>query len=309
MAERSADPSVGAATAAASFEHERPRLAAMAYRMLGSHTEAEDAVQETYLRWAAADQAVIDNVGAWLTTVCTRICLDRLRSATRRRETYVGPWLPEPVLTDDLDLTEATAMGESLTLAFLVVLESLSPLERVAFLLHDVFEHGYDDIAAVLDRTPDAVRQLVSRARRHLEERRPRFELDAQRRWEVADAFVAAAAGGDMEGMLALLAPDVVLTADGGGVVSAARRPLEGPDRVTRFLLGLFRQATETVEIVRHAVNGMPALVVRDHGDLVVVFGFDVADGVVTAIHAVRNPAKFGGLRGATGPRTGSGGS
>lgn len=277
-------------------EAERPRLVAMAYRMLGTHAEAEDAVQETFLRWASVEDTVIDNPAAWLTTVCTRVCLDRLKSASRRREEYVGPWLPEPLLTDDLDLADAAAMGESLTLAFLVVLESLSPLERVAFLLHDVFGHGHDDVAAALDRTPDAVRQLVSRARRHVAERRPRFEADAQRRWEVAEAFLAAAAGGDVGEVMALLAPDVVLRADGGGVVSAARNPLEGPDRVARFLLGLFRQADETVELEPRPVNKMPGLLVWQAGQLVSVFAFDVADGVVTAVHAIRNPDKLGAV-------------
>jgi RNA polymerase sigma-70 factor, ECF subfamily len=274
----------------------RDRLVGLAYRILGQVTEAEDAVQETFVRWSEADRTAIDNPGGWLTTVCTRICLDRLRSAVHRRETYVGPWLPEPVRTHDLDLSDATAMGESLTLAFLVVLEALSPLERVAFLLHDVFGYGHDELAAMLERSPAAIRQLVSRARRNLASRRPRFEPDADRRWDVATSFLTAASGGPVEELITLLAPDVVFTSDGGGLVSAARRPVVGAERVARFVQGLIRQAPAELQVIRTEINGMPGLLaLRDgHPDTVIVFS--VAGGLISAVHAIRNPEKLSAL-------------
>lgn len=273
------------------------RLVGLAYRALGRMTEAQDVVQETWERWAAADQASIDNPGGWLTTVCTRRCVDLLRSAAHQRETYVGPWLPEPIPTDDLDLADAAAMGETLTLAFLVVLESLSPLERVAFLLHDVFAYDHDTVAGMLGRSPAAVRQLVSRARGQVDARRPRFEADASRRWEVAEAFLAAATGGAMEDLLSLLAPDVEFTSDGGGVVTAARRSVKGPERVARFILGIVSLAPDEATVRTTAINGMPALVAEVGGEPNTVFAFDVADGRILAIRAVRNPDKLAALR------------
>ena len=277
-------------------EH-RDRLVGLAYRMLGRMTEAEDAVQETFLRFAAADRATIDTPGGWLTTVCSRLCVDRLRSASRQREAYVGPWLPEPIATEDLDLTDGAAMGETLTLAFLVVLESLSPLERVAFLLHDVFGYDHDEVARMLDRSPAATRQLVSRARRSVADRRPRFEADAGRRWEIARAFLNAADGGRIDDLVGLLAPDVTLVSDGGGVVSAARRPVVGADRVARFVAGVWRQAAAGRQVHLQEVNGMPSVVATVDGRLETVFVFNVADGRISAVRAVRNPAKLAGLR------------
>lgn len=274
----------------------RDRLIGLAYRALGRMTEAEDAVQETFLRWSSADRAGIVNPGGWLTTVCTRLCLDRLRSASRQRETYVGPWLPEPVVTDDLDLADGVAMGETLTLAFLVLLEALSPLERVAFLLHDVFGFGHDEVGRMLDRTPAAARQLVSRARRHVSEGRPRFEPDAARRWEVATAFLAAAQGGALDELMRLLAPEVTFTSDGGGVASAALRPVVGADRVARFLVGLLRKAPPETEVRPAVVNGMPAVVGVIDGRPDTVIVVDVADGHVTAVRAIRNPDKLRSL-------------
>jgi RNA polymerase sigma-70 factor, ECF subfamily len=274
----------------------RDRLVGLAYRILGQITEAEDAVQETFVRWSEADRTAIDNPGGWLTTVCTRICLDRLRSAVRRRETYVGPWLPEPVRTDDLDLSDATAMGESLTLAFLVVLEALSPLERVAFLLHDVFGYGHDELASMLERSPAAIRQLVSRARRNVASRRPRFEPDADRRWDIATSFLAAASGGPVDELITLLAPDVVFTSDGGGLVSAARRPVVGAEKVARFVQGLIRQTPADLRVIRTEINGMPGLLALRDGHPDTVIAFSVADGLISAVHAIRNPEKLSTL-------------
>lgn len=264
--------------ASVDLEAERRRLFGLAYRMIGEVAEAEDAVQDAMARWAAADPAAIDNPAAWLTTVTTRICLDRLTAARRRRVTYVGPWLPEPLLTDDADPADAAEAADTMTLAFLVLLETLSPAERAVFLLHDVFGHPHDEIARMLDRSPAAVRQLASRARAHLQDRRPRYEADADRRRAVAEAF---------------LAPDVVLTSDGGGRASAARHPLHGADRVARFLRGIWRQAgaAATVDLVE--VNGEPGLVGRIEGEVAALFVLHVDGGAVAEIQAIRNPEKL----------------
>ena len=268
------------------------RLFGIAYRMLGSVTEAEDAVQEGFARLAAADG--VDDPAGWLTTVVTRLCIDRLRSAQRRRETYVGPWLPEPLLTDDRDPSELAETADSLTLAFLTVLERLSPSERVVFLLHDVFGYPHDQIARMLDRSPAAVRKLASRARTRLGDDLPRYEHDATRRREVTEAFIDAATGADLGRLMGLLAPDVVFTSDGGGVVSTARRPLHGADPVARFLLGIARQAEDAgwaLTVVE--INGDPGLVVTYHGKVDTVMTLHLRGGHIEAIHAVRNPDKL----------------
>lgn len=275
---------------------ERRRLFGLAYRMLGEVTEAEDAVQDALARWTAADQDTIENPAAWLTTVTTRLCLDRLTSARRTRETYVGTWLPEPLLTDDHDPADTVAAADTMTLAFLVVLESLSPAERAVFLLHDVFGYPHGDVAAVLGRSPEAVRKLASRARTHLQDRRPRYEVDAARRTEVADAFVSACQTGELEAFLAVLSPDVTLVSDGGGKASAARRPVVGAERVARFFLGLLAQAKEGQQIEMTEINGEPGLVGRDRGQVVVVFVLHVTDGRVATIQAIRNPDKLAHL-------------
>jgi len=276
------------------------RLFALAYRMIGEVAEAEDAVQDALARWAAADHESIREPGAWLTTVTTRICIDRLTSARRRRETYVGPWLPEPVLTGRDggagDPADEVATADSMTLAFLVVLESLSPAERAVFLLHDVFGHPHDEIAGMLGRSHAAVRQLASRARGHLEDRRPRYEADADRRHDVAEAFLAACRGGDLDGLLAVLSPDVTLVSDGGGKASAARRPVLGADRVARFLFGLVRQAGETLQVRMVDVNGEPGLVGLVDGEVMVVFVLHVEDDQVATVQAIRNPDKLAGV-------------
>ncbi len=282
--------------AAEEVEPHRRRLFGLAYRMLGSAAEAEDVVQETFLRWASADRATVDNPAGWLTTVCSRLCVDRLRSAHRRREEYVGPWLPEPLITEEADAADSVLEHESLTLAFLVVLDTLTPPERVAFLLHDVFGHPHDEIAQMLGRSTASVRQLASRARRRVREARvptpvPRDEGEA-----LVDAFVTATAGGDLDRLLELLAPDVEMTSDGGGVVSAARRPVTGAAAVARFLLGLGRRADESYELRPTRVNGAPGLVVLRDGRPDSVFALTAADGRVTQIHVVRNPDKLRGV-------------
>lgn len=274
-------------------EH-RGRLFAIAYRMLGEVGEAEDAVQETFLRWSLADQAGIDNPAGWLTTVASRICLDRLKAARRQRETYVGPWLPEPLATDDMDPADVAGTADSLNLAFLVVLEQLSPVERAVFLLHDVFGYQHGEIAAMLERSPAAIRQAASRARAHLAQRRPRYEHSAQQREEVARAFVDAVAGADLDGLMAVLAPDVTFVADGGGVVAATRHPLHGAERVGQVLLQLARLRPPDVTFALREVNGETGIVVRRDDDAPdSVWVLHVAGGRVAGIDVVRNPDKL----------------
>ncbi|HEX8771902.1 MAG TPA: RNA polymerase sigma-70 factor [Acidimicrobiales bacterium] len=272
---------------------ERDRLFGLAYRLLGRASEAEDAVQETFSRWAAADQQSIENPAAWLTTVCTNLCIDILRSARVQRETYVGPWLPEPVATEVGGGEDASELAESVSLAFLVVLESLSPLERVVFVLHDVFGHPHEEIAAVLGKSPAAVRQLASRARRRVHDAQPRFEADAARRSEVADAFLAACTGADLDQLLELLAPDVVLVADGGGVVPSIRHPAHGVDKVAAVLLRLASQLPPDTDLRRLEVNAMPGIVAFIGGRLDTVVALDIVDGRVGTVRIIRNPDKL----------------
>jgi RNA polymerase sigma-70 factor, ECF subfamily len=276
-------------------EH-RTAMVGVAYRLLGSVSEAEDAVQEAFLRLERHGTDGIDNVGGWLNRTTSRICYDRLSSARARREVYVGPWLPEPLVTSGQP-DDPVELAESVSMAFLVVLESLSPAERVAFVLHDVFGYDHAELAAILDRTEAACRQLVSRARRQVEARRPRFEPDPTVRAAIGDRFLAACRTGDVEELLATLAPDVVLRSDGGGKVAAARRPVEGAERVVRFLLGLARQAPEGVVLETRWCNGAPGLVIGlADGTISAVFVLDVADGVVRSIEAIRNPDKLAHL-------------
>lgn len=280
----------------AAVRDHRDAMVGLAYRMLGSVTEAQDAVQEAFLRLERTGAGGIENVGGWLNRTTARICLDRLAAAQARREVYVGPWLPEPLVAE-VDPTDRVELAESVSMAFLVVLESLSPAERVAFVLHDVFGYDHADVAAVLDRSVPACRQLVSRARKHIEARRPRFEPDAAARAEVADRFLDACRTGDVAALLGTLAPDVVLLSDGGGKVSAARRPIHGAQRVVRFLQGLVRQTADELVLATRCFNGSPGLLVTtSDGAIVVVFVLDVADGAVTSIEAIRNPDKLAHL-------------
>lgn len=269
------------------------RLFGIAYRMLGQVAEAEDAVQETYVRWARTQQSTVDNPAAWLTTVVTRICLDRLKSAQQQRETYVGTWLPEPLATDDIDPADVAGTSDSITLAFLVVLERLSPAERAVFLLHEVFGYQHTEIAAMLERSPAAVRQLGARARRHIAERRPRYEDDSERHRAVTQQFLSALDGGDLDDLMALLAPDVTFLSDGGGVVVAARRPLHGAQRVASLILRFAAMRTPEHGVDLRQVNGRPGLVISYRGTVEGVWSLDVVDGRIAAVHVVRNPDKL----------------
>ncbi len=280
------------------FEAERPRLLGLAYRLLGSMVDAEDVVQEAWFRFDRTDLATIDRPEAWLTTVVSRLGLDRLRARQRDRADYVGPWLPEPVLDRPPDPAEQAALADSLTTAFLLLLERLSPAERLALLLADVFGEPFSQVAAVLDKSEAATRQLASRARRKLREASsdtpsvptpPPAEQHA-----VAVRLVEALARGDMAGAASLLAPDVVLLSDGGALVHAARRPVVGPERVARLMVNLAKRMQEADTVELAVLNHRPALVVRHRGRPRVVMIADVVDGAVLHVHIVNNPAKLG---------------
>jgi len=283
------------------LEQERRRLLALAYRMLGTVADAEDAVQETYVRWyrqSDADRALIENPAAWLTRVASRICLDMLGSARARRERYVGEWLPEPLPGESaiaaavpVDPLEHVTLDESVSVALMVVLESLTPAERVAFVLHDVFAMPFSEIAETVGRTPDATRQLASQARRRIRERRAgaasREQHDA-----VARAFAAATMTGELSALIAVLDPNVVLRSDGGGKVSAAIRPVVGADRVARFLLGLPRLKPTAITEPTLAPEGLAFLVTID-GRADSVISVDVTGDRITDVYIVRNPDKL----------------
>ena len=277
------------------FEDERARLVGLAYRMLGSRAEAEDVVQDAWLRWDRTDRAVIRSPAAWLTTAVTRLAIDRLRSARVTRETYVGPWLPEP-LVEAADNNHPNPLADDLgdvSMALLLVLERLSPTERAAFLLHDVFDYDYADLASILDRAEPACRKLVSRARTHVRAERPRFEAAADSRAQLLDAFMGAVRDGDLDGLVGLLAEDAVLLSDGGGKTLAALNPIHGADKIARFLLGIASKAPAHVEQRLVWVNGEPGLVNIIDGQTHSVFNLAVGDGRITAVHAVLNPDKL----------------
>jgi RNA polymerase sigma-70 factor (ECF subfamily) len=277
----------------------RPLLFSIAYRMVGSVSEAEDIVQETFLRAHRAGAEQVDSPKAYLSAITTRLAIDHLRSARVRRETYVGPWLPEPLVTAGDDLAadpEAHAeTADSLSLAFLVLLERLSPVERAVFLLHDVFGYGYDEVAEVVGKREDNARQIATRARRHVEEGRPRFEASRRQREELARRFLAAVEEGDTEGLVGLLAADVVMYGDGGGKAPAVAQPVHGAVHVARFLVGLGRQAQRAgLRLDPAEVNGQPGAVAYDpDGRLINVMSLDIADGQVQTVRAILNPDKL----------------
>jgi RNA polymerase sigma-70 factor, ECF subfamily len=276
------------------FEAQRGTLFGIAYRMLGSVADAEDIVQEAWLRWDAADTDV-DNPRAYLARTVTNLSLNHLGSATTRREQYVGPWLPEPLVTEP-DAAREVEQAESVSLAMLVVMETLSPLERAVFVLKEVFGFPYGEIARVLDRSEASVRQVGHRARSHVQSRRPRYAPADEVR-DVTEQFLAACMGGDLNKMLELMAPDVTAWTDGGGKVQAALRPLHGPDKVARWLLGVLRRQTEAIQVRSADVNGQPGIVMMLAGRPDAVGVLDVEDGRITALRLVRNPDKLHGLR------------
>lgn len=275
------------------FEAHRPRLLGLAYRMVGSVASAEDIVQETWVRWASTD--TVEQPKAWLTTVCSRLCLDELRSAKVRKEEHVGPWLPEPWIT--VEAPEPGPLATSLSIAFLMLLEELSPKERAAFLLRDVFDEDYERIALVLELAEPAVRQLVRRARTALDMDRRRFDADPASHAALLQAFGDACASGDPSVMEALLAEDVVATGDGGGRALAAKRPILGRKAVAKFLVGIYRIAPPGWSATPVWVNGVPGIVVRAEGRVWGVMALEAQEGRILAYRAVLDPLKLGHIR------------
>ncbi|AKJ14606.1 RNA polymerase sigma24 factor [Streptomyces incarnatus] len=284
-------------TATDVFEEHRPLLMGVAYRMLGRVADAEDVVQDAWLRWSRADRAEVREPRAYLVRITTRLAIDRLRQVRTRGEAYVGPWLPEPYLTEfgDVapDAADRAVLADSVSLALLVVLESLSPLERAVFVLREAFGYPYAEIAALLDRGEAAVRQLAGRARRHVEERRPRYDVDPGRRRELTERFLAAAADGDLDGLMSVLAPDVRLVGDSGGKAKAPLRILHTADKVGRFLVAVAQQTTAALSYRFLEANGGPALLVLSDGKPESLVQVDVADGRVATVYVVRNPDKL----------------
>jgi RNA polymerase sigma-70 factor (ECF subfamily) len=275
----------------------RPLLFSIAYRMLGSVSEAEDVVQDTFLRYqrAVSDGLEIESPKAYLSAVVTRLAIDQLRSARNRRETYVGEWLPEPLLTDSDDPARVAEEADSLSMAFLLLLERLSPVERAVFLLHDVFAFDYDEIGAIVDKSAVNCRQLASRARRHIETEKPRYQTSKRERDELATRFFAAMTAGDVDGLVTMLADDVIVYGDGGGKAPQWSQPIIGPQRVASLFAGLGRQLQSfaiTVEL--RDVNGQPGAVLRTpDGELINVFALDIIAGVVQTVRSVINPDKL----------------
>jgi RNA polymerase sigma-70 factor, ECF subfamily len=275
--------------AAASFDPLRPRLIRVAYRMLGSVADAEDMVQEAFLRWLDTDRAQVRESEAFLRRAVTRLCLDHLKSAQRRRETYIGPWLPEPVVEaaeDEID---------DVTLPLMMALERLSPLERAAFLLHDVFGVGFDEIAETIGREAAACRQLASRARTHLRAARPRFDMPKERGLEIAAAFFTATRSGDMQQLRSLLAADVTVYADGGGKIAASPKPIAGLDEVIKRHAALVPIFTKTMSrLARYGfINGLPGFVTVEQGNVLQTTALAIEDGKISAIYVMRNPEKL----------------
>lgn len=281
------------------FEQHRPLLFGIAYRMLGSVMEAEDMVQETFMRYQQADPAAIQSPRNYLCAIVTRLCLDNLKSARRRRETYIGPWLPEPLITENQPGLEnpAGAVGkmESISMAFLVLLESLNPLERAVFLLREVFDYDYSEIATMLDKTDAACRQAFSRAKKRISEHRPRYDVSRETHQQMVMRFLQATQAGELSELQNLLAEDVTIWSDGGGKIAAAIRPVHGRDAAARFIMGLVRQGIKlktTAEIA--LLNGRESLLIRNaEGRLEVVLMLETDGTQLTALRFIRNPDKL----------------
>jgi RNA polymerase sigma-70 factor (TIGR02957 family) len=279
------------------FTDHRNLLFSVAYRITGSVADAEDIVQDAWLRWSAADRDQVAAPVPYLVKTVTNLALNELSSARARRETYVGPWLPEPLLTSP-DTAEEVEMAESVSLAMLVVLETLSPLERAVFVLGDVFGYGHAEIAGMLDRDPAAVRQLAHRARQHVQSRRPRYETDEATRADVVARFLTAAGGGDLGQMMTLLAPDVTAWSDGGGKVTAARRPVVGADNVARWVLGvLSKPGTQGMRIEVVPINGELALLGSFDGVPAGSLHLDIDGDRIVGMRFILNPDKLRGLQ------------
>ena len=275
------------------FDGNRPLLFSISYRMLGSVMEAEDVVQEAYLRWQEVPEGEVRSPSAYLSTVVTRLCIDRLRSARARRERYVGSWLPEPLLGDQ-DILGTADLDDSLSMAFLVLLESLTPVERAVFLLREVFGYEYAEVASLVGKSEANCRQISRRARQSVAARRPRFESSPEQEKRLMDGFLKASLSGDMEALLALLSEDVTLYSDGGGKTRAPLRPVHGPDNVVRFLAAILQKTPPDFTVRRTGINGKPGFVsYLGDGSPQSVVTIDVAEGSIKAIRLLVNPEKL----------------
>jgi len=282
------------------FNQYRPLLFSIAYRMVGSAMDAEDLVQETFLRWQSQTLAEIESPKAYLTTIISRLCVDYLRSTKVQRETYVGSWLPEPVLTESLSAQpdDLVALSESLSMAFLVLLESLSPTERAVFLLREVFDYDYPTIAEIVGKSQANCRQMFRRARQHITARRPRFQPKTEQPEQLAQQFLHTCLNGDMQGLMSLLADDVIFYSDGGGNVLSAINPIYGVDKVGRFLEALFRKAPDNTQLKPAIINGQPGFLTYIEEQLFNVAILDITAGQIQNIYMVLNPNKLQHLQG-----------
>jgi RNA polymerase sigma-70 factor (ECF subfamily) len=281
------------------FDRYRGLLFSIAYRILGSATDAEDVVQEAFVRWLQADSEQVQSPRAYLSTIVVRLCIDQLRSARAQRDVYVGPWLPEPILTGQRpDLTDTVVLAESLSFAFLVMLESLGPLERAVFLLRDVFDYDFAEIGAIVGKSGANCRQILHRARQHLGERRRRFEVNPEQQERITEQFLRASTRGDLQGLLGLLTDDIVFAADSGGKARAGLKPVHGPDKVARGLLGGLRWLPSNARVRIDKVNGQPAIVAdvdhRPYGAVIL----EIEADRIRRIYAVLNPDKLRWLDG-----------
>ncbi len=278
------------------FQKYREHLFAIAYRMLGAACEAEDVVQDTYLRWRTVESSALQNAESYLNTMTVRASIDRLRKRKSLREDYVGPWLPEPVVGQSLITPEAGTISESVSMAFLVLLERLSPTERAVFLLREVFEFEYAAIAEIVEKEEDNCRQIFKRAKKHIDAERPRFSTGANEQWQLAIQFQQAIATGDLSALCSLLAENIRVCSDGGGKVSAARVPIHGRDNVGRFLLGIRRFAIGLAQ-TPVILNGQPGVIIGSGNDIYSALIVDMDSRQIRQIHIVRNPDKLAGLR------------
>lgn len=283
------------------FERHRGRAFAVAYRILGSASDAEDIVQEAWLRWRGADTASIHNPEAWLVTTAARLGIDQLRAARTRRETYIGPWLPEPIVSavqeSEPTPEDRLSLADDISIALLHVLERLAPEERAAFLLHDAFDYDYGDLATLLGKSEAACRQTVSRARRRVQEARPRFDTNAREHARLAAAFSAAIAAADPQALLECFDGDVVLYSDGGGKATAALNPIYGADHVMRFFIGILKKRPEALSGHPVTVNGLPGFVMFEDDKVHSTLGFAVTEGRISALYMMRNPDKLAGVK------------
>ncbi|MEO8288158.1 MAG: RNA polymerase sigma-70 factor [Chloroflexota bacterium] len=278
------------------FTQYRRLLFSIAYRMLGSATDAEDMVQEAFLRWQSASPDEVRSPKSYLSAVVTRLCIDHLRSAKVQRELYVGPWLPEPIMTQyGPDAQNSVEQAESLSMAFLLLLESLSPVERAVFLLHKVFDYSYAEIASIVGKSEANCRQMAKRAQQHLQEGRPRFPVSREQQEHTTRSFMQVCEGGDMQALLGLLTSDAVLLSDGGGKVLAARNPIFGAESVARFILGVLGKVQPGTNFTAELgnVNGQPAILTRVDGVVNAVVLLDLDGGKIRAVHLVVNPDKL----------------